>query len=269
MAPGRTPRRAAGVTTSQQRGNRIRSARANPNPNPRTRTSDADRPRRPSGARVTSSQGRGARSRGIGKVPKTYGTQADRQLRSQSSTARVTESRSNGLLAAPRERPTVTSSAQRPATSTGARVTSSQGRGARSQAGRGNPTTYGNPVDRSQRAQTSTAQVTQGRGGISRAAQGLAIGGLTAAATRVIPGLNVVTETLRARPVADATLRNKPTSAGRQGPAVPQRLVREGQRQQAARQASARSFDSAFAAARSAGYKTFTWRGKRYTTDMK
>jgi hypothetical protein len=32
---------------------------------------------------------------------------------------------------------------------------------------------------------------------------------------------------------------------------------------------AAKQFDSAFAAARKDGKKTFTWRGKKYTTEMK
>jgi hypothetical protein len=47
----------------------------------------------------------------------------------------------------------------------------------------------------------------------------------------------------------------------RQGPAVPQRLTQGGM--------DKGSFDKAFKASRMAGKKTFSWRGKKYTTEMK
>jgi hypothetical protein len=62
------------------------------------------------------------------------------------------------------------------------------------------------------------------------------------------------------RPLASGTLKGKPTGA-KQGPAVPKRLTQAG--------IDKGSFDAAFKASRSAGQKTFTWRGKKYNTKMK
>jgi len=71
----------------------------------------------------------------------------------------------------------------------------------------------------------------------------------------------VAAETLKARPTAAGTL----TSAlkrgdykPRQGPSVPSRLTQGGM--------DKGSFNSAFKASRAAGKKTFSWKGKKYTT---
>jgi hypothetical protein len=74
----------------------------------------------------------------------------------------------------------------------------------------------------------------------------------------------VAMETLKARPTADGTLTaamKRGDYKPRQGPAVPQRLTQGGM--------DKGSFDKAFKASRMAGKKTFTWRGKKYTTEMK
>jgi hypothetical protein len=65
---------------------------------------------------------------------------------------------------------------------------------------------------------------------------------------------------LAPRKLADGTLKGKPTG-NPQGPAVPKRLTQGG--------LDKGSFDSAFKASRSAGKKTFTWRGKKYNTKLK
>jgi hypothetical protein len=70
----------------------------------------------------------------------------------------------------------------------------------------------------------------------------------------------VAKEALTARNTADGTLKGKPTG-NPQGPAVPKRLTQGG--------LDKGSFDSAFKASRSAGKKTFTWRGKKYNTKLK
>lgn len=80
---------------------------------------------------------------------------------------------------------------------------------------------------------------------------------------------------------------SKPSAGGAQGPSMPSRLREQGyaaqekkarQRLEARKKATgskeatpntAKSFDSAFKDARRAGVKTFTWRGKKYTTEMK
>jgi len=83
-------------------------------------------------------------------------------------------------------------------------------------------------------------------------------------ALKAVGPLAVATETLKARPTAAGTL----TSAlkrgdykPRQGPSVPKRLTQGGM--------DKGSFDSAFKASRAAGKKTFSWKGKKYTTKRK
>lgn len=73
--------------------------------------------------------------------------------------------------------------------------------------------------------------------------------------------VGIAAETLKARPSATGTL----TSAlkrgdykPRQGPSVPKRLTQGG--------LDKGSFNNAFKASRAAGKKTFSWKGKKYTT---
>jgi hypothetical protein len=93
----------------------------------------------------------------------------------------------------------------------------------------------------------------------------------------------VAMETLKARPTADGTLKG----GGAVGPTMPKRLEQQGlaaqerkarlaltARKKAAGSAqatpnTAASFDDAFKDARRAKVKAFTWRGKKYTTEMK
>ena len=90
-------------------------------------------------------------------------------------------------------------------------------------------------------------------------------------------------ETLKARPTAKGTL----SAGGAQGPAMPKRLQQQGLDAQerkaraknearkraagssAATPNTAKSFNDAFKDARRAKVSTFTWRGKKYTTEMK
>jgi hypothetical protein len=88
-----------------------------------------------------------------------------------------------------------------------------------------------------------------------------------------------VLETVAPRPTAKGTV----SAGGAQGPTMPKRLKEQGYAAQekkareknAARKAAdakkpaAASFDDAFRDARRAKVKTFTWRGKKYTTEMK
>jgi len=77
-------------------------------------------------------------------------------------------------------------------------------------------------------------------------------------------GPKAIAETVAPRPTADGTLTaamKRGDYKPRQGPAVPQRLTQGGM--------DKGSFDKAFKASRTAGKKTFTWRGKKYTTKMK
>lgn len=70
----------------------------------------------------------------------------------------------------------------------------------------------------------------------------------------------VAAAVLAPRRLGDATMKGKPTG-NPQGPAVPKRLTQAG--------LDKGSFDSAFKASRSAGKKSFTWRGKKYNTKLK
>ena len=97
-----------------------------------------------------------------------------------------------------------------------------------------------------------SARVTTGRGGMGKP-MGRGIGPAA-----------VAMETLKARPTADGTLTSAMKRGDykpRQGPNVPKRLTQGGM--------DKGSFDSAFKASRTAGKKAFTWRGKKYTTEMK
>jgi hypothetical protein len=99
---------------------------------------------------------------------------------------------------------------------------------------------------------TAASRVTMGRGSMGKP-MGRGIGPAA-----------VAMETLKARPTADGTLTaamKRGDYKPRQGPAVPQRLTQGGM--------DKGSFDKAFKASRMAGKKTFTWRGKKYTTEMK
>jgi hypothetical protein len=126
---------------------------------------------------------------------------------------------------------------------------------------------------RSGRQSISRAQVTSGSngkptGGSARVTRGMGSRLATAAQiAKVAKGVTPATvayETLKARPTADGTLTaamKRGDYKPRQGPAVPQRLTQGGM--------DKGSFDKAFKASRTAGKKTFTWRGKKYTTEMK
>jgi hypothetical protein len=98
----------------------------------------------------------------------------------------------------------------------------------------------------------------------ARAAAGVGKGIKAPGGLRALAPAAVAMETLKARPTAAGTL----TSAlkrgdykPRQGPSVPKRLTQGG--------LDKGSFDSAFKASRAAGKKTFSWKGKKYTTKRK
>lgn len=92
-----------------------------------------------------------------------------------------------------------------------------------------------------------------------------------------------IVESVAPRPTAKGTL----SAGGAQGPAMPKRLEQQGFNAQEAKARkalearkkatgskeatpnTAASFDDAFKDARRAKVKTFTWRGKKYTTEMK
>ena len=134
---------------------------------------------------------------------------------------------------------------------------------------------------RSGRQSISRAQVTSGSngkptGGSARVTTGMGSRLATAAQiAKVAKGVTPATvayETLKARPTAKGTV----SAGGAQGPAMPKRLQQQqglAAQERKARQKNASrkesSFDSAFKDARRAKVSTFTWRGKKYTTEMK
>jgi hypothetical protein len=129
--------------------------------------------------------------------------------------------------------------------------------------------------DREIRRQAATNRTALNRQMVGKAA--LLLGGPKALAVKA------VAETVAPRPTAKGTL----SGGGAQGPAMPKRLEQQGlaAQERKARQAltarkkaagskeatpnTAASFDDAFRDARRAKVKTFTWRGKKYTTEMK
>jgi hypothetical protein len=129
--------------------------------------------------------------------------------------------------------------------------------------------------DREIRRQAATNRTALNRQMVGKAA--LLLGGPKALAVKA------VAETVAPRPTAKGTL----SAGGAQGPAMPKRLEQQGlaaQETKARKALTARkkatgskeatpntaaSFDDAFKDARRAKVKTFTWRGKKYTTEMK
>ena len=100
--------------------------------------------------------------------------------------------------------------------------------------------------------------------GVGRGAKELQAVARVAGLARGLSPATVAYETLKARPTADGTLTaamKRGDYKPRQGPNVPQRLTQGGM--------DKGSFNSAFKASRTAGKKAFTWRGKKYTTEMK
>lgn len=134
---------------------------------------------------------------------------------------------------------------------------------------KGAPGTAGAPTNARPVARTAASNVASARmrGALRGAAAGRAAATGAARLLGAAKATNlagVAYETLKARPAADGTLTaamKRGDYKPRQGPAVPKRLTQGGM--------DKGSFDSAFKASRTAGKKTFTWRGKKYTTEMK
>ena len=157
------------------------------------------------------------------------------------------------------------------------RVTSSR---TRSKGTAKTPVSGAKPSSRANRSKVSTAKVTSeaktrpsGERGIfekpnpkvtrGKGSQLATVAKIASVAKGVSPA-TVAYETLKARPTADGTLTaamKRGDYKPRQGPNVPKRLTQGGM--------DKGSFNSAFKASRTAGKKTFTWRGKKYTTEMK
>jgi hypothetical protein len=121
--------------------------------------------------------------------------------------------------------------------------------------------------DRQVARQAATNRTAQNRQAVGKAMTtlGSVAGGPKALAARA------VLETVAPRSTAKGTV----SAGGAQGPTLPKRLKEQGyaaQEKKAREKNAARkgtSFDDAFRDARRAKVKTFTWRGKKYTTDMK
>lgn len=152
-----------------------------------------------------------------------------------------------------------------------AKVTSSSNRSKRST---NKPITKGQNPQRANRQAVSQAKVsTSGKGvtpGSAKVTTGRGMAPMAAKAARTVATLakaakmagpvGAAAAVLAPRKLADGTLKGKPTG-NPQGPAVPKRLTQGGM--------DKGSFDSAFKASRSAGKKTFTWRGKKYNTKLR
>jgi hypothetical protein len=146
------------------------------------------------------------------------------------------------------------------------KITSSSNRSKRST---NKPVTKGQNPQRANRQQMSQAKVTNASNGkptgagAARVTTGrgsqLARTAATIGAIKNLSPAAIAYETLKARPLASGTLKGKVTGAT-QGPAVPNRLTQSG--------INKMKFDDAFRQARKAGQKTFTWKGKKYTTEM-
>jgi hypothetical protein len=129
--------------------------------------------------------------------------------------------------------------------------------------------------DRQGARQAATNRTAQNRQAVGKALTTL---GSVAGGPRALAA-KAVLETVAPRPTAKGTL----SAGGAQGPNMPKRLKEQGyaaqekrarQSNQArtaadAKKPAAASFDDAFKDARRAKVKTFTWRGKKYTTEMK
>jgi hypothetical protein len=120
---------------------------------------------------------------------------------------------------------------------------------------------------RAQRSKVSTAKVTSSEsrpsGGTAKVTTGAGKSGggapLKAAAKAVakrVPHVAAAAEGLQAKNTADGTLKGKPTGPQKGPNPTPGKTKSE-------------QFDNAFREARKAGQKTFTWNGKRYTTQIK
>lgn len=205
---------------------------------------------------VTSSRDR---SRRRSNKPVTKGQNPQRANRQQMSQAKVTKGgRPRGARSlSTTMRAPVTSDATRPSGGT-APVTTS---GSRSTApGTSGATRNATPTGpRNPQSQIASARMRNTLRN-SAALRNAAKIAQTVGAIRGMSPAAIAYETLKARPLADGTLKGKPTGA-KQGPAVPKRLTQAG--------INKGSFDDAFRNARKAGKKEFSWRGKRYNTKMK
>ncbi len=154
-----------------------------------------------------------------------------------------------------------------------AKVTSSSNRSKRST---NKPVTKGQNPQRANRQAVSKAKVTSASNGkpTGAAASRVTMGRGMAPVAKAAATLGTIRSMMSPAGAAMAAMAPRPAAKGtltaamkrgdykpRQGPAVPQRLTQGGM--------DKGSFDKAFKASRMAGKKTFSWRGKKYTTEMK
>lgn len=194
--------------------------------------------------KITSSSDRSKRST---KKPVTQGQNPQRANRQQTSRATVTNSqqRSNRMRASQARGTTQV-------TSSGARASAPGTKGATANA---TPTGPRNP-----QSQVASARMRNTLRGAAAGRAAAQTASMQRSARNMLTPINIAYETLKARPLADGTLKGKATGAT-QGPAVPKRLTQSG--------INKGSFDDAFRNARKAKMKEFTWRGKRYNTKLK
>ena len=168
-----------------------------------------------------------------------------------------------------------------------ARVTSSRNRAA-NKPSTPKPVSTGSPRARAARARVSTAKVssasngkptgsgtakvTTGRGSALRNAAKVA---QVAGAARNLTPATVAYETLKARPTAAGTVtaaqsgRAPSRFANARDVAMKKASAIKGSPVVGPKKSAAQKFDSAFAAAKKAGKKEFTWNGKKYNTKTK
>jgi hypothetical protein len=92
--------------------------------------------------------------------------------------------------------------------------------------------------------------------GTGKAGGGATLKSAAKATIKRVPHVAAAAEGLQAKNTADGTLKGKPTGPQKGPNPTPGKTKAE-------------QFDNAFRQARKAGQKTFTWNGKRYTTEMK
>lgn len=246
------------VTTSKGRQNRssVSNARVTSASNGKTSETGS--------ARVTQGQGG---SRGSGSIPSTRQPRAI--TNGSSNTMRVTRAKAVQARRQAQGKSTMGGASRGPV-----KMPNSQRAGVnlpRTGAQVERQTTVGksNPAAEArarQQGQRNVAQA-QTKRGAKAAATGMSNKLAAARTARNIAGTArtgalaaVAAEGLTSRNTAKGTLKGKPTGPA-QGPSVPKRLTSAG--------IDKMKFDDAFRQARKSGQKTFTWRGKKYTTETK
>lgn len=132
---------------------------------------------------------------------------------------------------------------------------------------KGAPGTEGAPTNARPAQRTPGSQIAANKmkrtlrsGAVAKAANTAANVAKTVGAAKKAGLVGVAAAGLQSRNTVDGTLKGKPTGAAK-GPKVPDRLTQGG--------TDKLKFDDAFRQARKSGAKNFTWRGKKYTTEVK